>query len=137
MKSLETVFENYAATNKELKGRAKFDGKPDQVSLQHELPGFFEAVLAQVKRLDEFKTEGSFGAGNIARVPWVAVFNKKVTETAQDGYYIVLLFSQDMSRCYLSLNQGVTTFEKQYSAKLARQKIRETAELTCPTFSDR
>lgn len=128
MKFFETVFANYAATKAALSGKASHEGTLDQVSLLEELPGFFGTILTKMNRFDEFKIEGSFGAGNMARVPWVAVFNRLVTETAQDGYYIVLLFSEDMERCYLSLNQGVTTFERQYSSKLARHKIKETAE---------
>jgi len=135
MKSLESVFANYAATKAALNGRANYEGKPDQVSLQNELPEFFEAILKQLTRLDEFKVEGSFGNGNIANVPWVAVFNKQVTESAQDGYYIVLLFSEHMQSCYLSLNQGFTTFKNQYSAKLARQKIKETADRALNYFA--
>lgn len=135
MKSFETIFANYFATKVALNGRANYEGKPDQVSLQHELPEFFGEILKRAGRLDEFKIEGSFGNGNIARVPWVAVFNKKVTESAQDGHYIVLLFSEDMRCCYLSLNQGVTTFENQYSAKLARQKIKETADRALSYFT--
>ena len=32
----------------------------------------------------------------------------EVTTTQQTGYYVVYLFSVDMKRVYLSLNQGIT-----------------------------
>lgn len=133
MEHLKTVLETYPRTQDGQGGKANYDGKPYQVILKKELPAFFKKILSEERR-EQFEVKGSFGEGNTARVPWVAVFNKEVTETAQDGYYIVLLFSEDMSSCYLSLNQGITAFKKQYSAKIARQKIKETAERALKCF---
>ena len=53
--------------------------------------------------------QGSAGQGNWASVPWVAFFDKTETTTAQEGIYVVYLFSEDMQRLYLTFNQGVTT----------------------------
>ncbi len=41
-------------------------------------------------------------------VPWVAILDPDQTKTAQEGIYIVYLYSADLSRLYLSLNQGFT-----------------------------
>ena len=128
MKSIETVFAHYAKTRAELHGHASYEGSPDQVCLRHEIPDFFRALLKQSDRANGYIVEGSFGNGNIASVPWVAVFNEQITRTAQEGYYIVLLFSEGMTRCYLSLNQGVTTFEREYPTKTAQKLIRESAQ---------
>src|SRR5690606_13649385 len=40
--------------------------------------------------------------------PWIAIYDKRITTTAQEGVYIVYLFSADMERVYLTLNQGCT-----------------------------
>lgn len=46
--------------------------------------------------------------GNWAQLPWIGIFNPKITKSAQSGYYLVYLFKEDMEGVYLSLNQGVT-----------------------------
>ena len=38
-----------------------------------------------------YKVKGSVGAGSWADVPWVGVFDKRVTTSAQRGVYIVYL----------------------------------------------
>lgn len=135
MKLIKCVLDNYLLSKISQNGKANFGGTVDQVSLKEKLPEFFENVLDSIGRLEDFKVEGSFGAGNMARIPWVAIFNRKVTTTAQDGYYIVLLFSEDMSGCYLSLNQGFTRFEKQYSSGIAQYKIKQIAKSAQKLFS--
>lgn len=69
-------------------------------------------------------TAGSAGAGNWAKIPWLSVFDTRVTETAQSGYYIVYLFRADMEGVYLSLNQGFTQYKEKYKkASTCRDKI--------------
>ncbi len=64
---------------------------------------------------------GSPGKGNWVSGPWVAVFDRLVTQSAQNGFYPVYLFAEDTSRVYLSLNQAMTEAKKRYkaSAKIA------------------
>ena len=57
---------------------------------------------------DSYEVTGSPGRGNWAETPWVSVFNRLVTETAQRGFYLVYLFRGDGTAVYLSLNQGTT-----------------------------
>lgn len=59
---------------------------------------------------EDILVKGSTGMGSWANIPWVAIFIKKLTNKAQKGIYLVFLFSEDMSKLYLSLNQGVTYF---------------------------
>lgn len=135
MKALQDVLQHFANSKAALEGKARKSDFPDHVAIFETLPNFFNATLRKHGRESAFKVEGSIGAGNIANVPWVAIFNKDITESAQNGYYIVLLFSEDMSSCYLSLNQGVTAFKKMYSSKVAREKIIETAARALQLFT--
>jgi hypothetical protein len=49
------------------------------------------------------------GAGqSLAMVPWIAILDRDVTTTAQEGLYVVYLYSADLTRVYLSMNQGAT-----------------------------
>lgn len=74
-----------------------------------------------------FTVEGSPGQGNWANVPWGAVFHRLVTESAQEGYYVVYLVKCDLSGVFLSLNQGVTTILRQYKAN-AHEALRVRSE---------
>lgn len=121
------VLDNYISTRATLQGRATIINSPDQRALLTELPARIKAHLAKRGESHLFKVEGSIGNGNIARVPWVGIFRTSVTHNAENGYYIVLLFAEDMSCCYLSLNQGITAVEKLYTKKFARKKMREVA----------
>ena len=51
--------------------------------------------------------KSSPGQTRWAEIPWIAIINKNETDGAQEGVYIVYLFSSDMKRVYLTLNQGV------------------------------
>ena len=55
-----------------------------------------------------FQKAGAASAANGAHVPWIGLFDPAITDGAQHGFYIVYLFSADMERVYLSVNQGTT-----------------------------
>lgn len=55
-----------------------------------------------------YKVKGSVGAGRWTDVPWIAVFDTRITSSAQRGVYIVYLLNKDTKELYLTLNQGAT-----------------------------
>lgn len=57
---------------------------------------------------NQYKVKGSVGAGRWTDVPWIAVFDKNITTSAQRGVYIVYLLNKDSKELYLTLNQGAT-----------------------------
>lgn len=122
------VLDNFAQTRASLFGVAKVADTPDHNALLKNIPDRITAHLIQRGVADLYKVKGSIGQGNIARAPWVGIFRKVVTESAEKGYYIVLLFSEDMSSCFLSLNQGITAVERLYTQKFAWKKMREAAD---------
>ena len=75
----------------------------------------------------KYKIQGSIGQGNPAEIPWICVFDFDITKSAQEGFYIVYLFSSDMSGVYLSLNQGWTQYERKYGTKDGRVEIKKNA----------
>lgn len=81
--------------------------------IRHDVPEIFKEVLDKNER---YLVQGSVGQGNWAKVPWVAIFDRLITETARDGYYVVYLVKEDFSGLYLSLNQGITVVRNQYGA---------------------
>lgn len=82
---------------------------------------FRKDIVHYIKNLlgnsEHFLVQGSVGKGVWAKIPWVAIFDRFITETAQKGIYIVYLFKEDMTGAYISLNQGVTVFKKHYKSK--------------------
>jgi hypothetical protein len=63
----------------------------------------------------KYKISASAGNGQWAVIPWLSIYDRKITESAQEGYYIVYLFTADLSGVYLSLNQGYTFYQKNYA----------------------
>ncbi|MEI3535967.1 MAG: DUF3578 domain-containing protein [Bacilli bacterium] len=78
----------------------------------NELPKLINASVFTMR--NEIVVDGSCGKGQKTDYPWIAVFNKKITRTATKGIYIVYLFKSDMSGFYMTLNQGITYFDKQF-----------------------
>lgn len=95
---------------------------------KHKLVTTFKTTVpyieASIKRPD-IKVKASPGQGNWADVPWIACFNSESTDSAEEGIYVVYLFSVDMSSMYLCLAQGVTSvrneFKKETSNELNRR----------------
>jgi len=64
--------------------------------------------------------EGGAGAGQFATVPWLAIFDPVITESATRGYYVVFLFSSDGDAVQLSLNQGTTAVREEFRGDAPR-----------------
>jgi 5-methylcytosine-specific restriction protein A len=78
-----------------------------------QIKGSLAATIEAVVDDPTYKVEGSPGKGNWAETVWVSVFDRLVTETAQDGFYVVYVIRSDGVGAYLSLNQGTTAILNQ------------------------
>lgn len=88
------------------------------------------------KELD-LKVKSSCGKGNWASVPWLGIFDDKITHSsAQKGVYIVYLFSIDMKRVYLTLELGWDQYEKRFSKSEANEKIKNAARYYRTKFTN-
>lgn len=96
----------------------RFAGHSVADFIRNDAPAIIREALASNER---YLVHGSPGQGNWAKVPWVAIYDRFVTESAQDGFYLVYLVKEDFSGVFLSLNQGVTTVRHVYGsdAKIA------------------
>ncbi len=100
----------------------------------HELASYIRHesvdIIKNEAQLDpkKYTIKGSSGSGHWASVPWIAIFDKEVTKTAQRGYYIVYLFCTNMRGFYLSLNQGWTYFSKRYGNKEGKERIKAVSD---------
>lgn len=89
-------------------------------------------VPAGIKSLpfihDNLKIQAYVGQGVWANIPWIAIMDRRISESTQRGEYIVYLFAEDMKSVYLTLAQGVTEPTKNGRAegyKYLRQKAQE------------
>lgn len=85
----------------------RFLDAPEMRERGEVLRSIAEELRGQLRGPD-LKVQFSNGVGNFAKVPWVRIYTEAQAPSAQQGWYIVLLFAADGSRASLSLNQGVT-----------------------------
>lgn len=76
--------------------------------VEKDLKSAVAQLLSSSDWAEELKTDASSGKGNSAVVPWLRIYNPKQSISAQEGWYLVLLFSGDGESVSLSLNLGVT-----------------------------
>jgi 5-methylcytosine-specific restriction enzyme B len=107
-----------------------------------ELWAAFEHARAAMESLEDVggnphvRVKWPPGQGNWAKVPWIALLDDRVTNTTQRGVYVVLLFRQDMSAVYLTLNQGVTQPKADLGARAGRERLRARAREIRATSSE-
>lgn len=93
-------------------------------------------ALNKIVKEHGLSTKGSCGAGTWTKYPWIAAYNKEITTTIQRGVYIVYLFSEDMSRVYLTLNQGCTNLINVSGIKAARESMISTRKMIRNTLNN-
>ena len=124
------VMKNYV----EARRHEEFAGHELGDLLRKELPKIVNEYITDFEGInsDEYVVKGSIGQGKWAKVPWLAAFDKSITTTTQEGVYVVYLFSKDMNKLYLTLNQGVTNTSDDKLIE-TRDKLREEMEITLNT----
>ncbi|WP_411345263.1 MrcB family domain-containing protein [Paenibacillus sp. WLX1005] len=79
---------------------------------------------------NHFKVQGSVGSGsNWATIPWIAVMYPQLTDTIQRGVYVAYLFSADMKRLYLTLNQGLNEVRSHLGRSESQTYLQERARV--------
>jgi 5-methylcytosine-specific restriction protein A len=119
---LELVFETYGQARSE-----NFGGHTTAEFVRSDLRSALADSISDAA--PDFVVEASAGKGNWADTPWVAILDPLVTNTAQDGVYIVYFFSSSMNKLYLSLNQGITRYRDRFGATSGKSRLRHVAEV--------
>lgn len=105
----------------------------------HEISELFNRLKSQIADLPCVKAnknlivKSSYGKGNWATVPWLAILDTRETSTTQDGTYLVFLFQEEGKGCHLKLAQGVTEVFKQSG----KNKAIKTLETRASVIRDR
>lgn len=121
---INKILNEYATAKQE-----KFAGNPLGSFFRNEIPSFiYKTGVVDPKT---HLIVGSVGQGNWATVPWICIFDRKITTTATKGVYIVYLLAKDGQTLYLTFNQGCTDLRNSYSKidtiKIMRQKTADIA----------
>jgi len=102
---------------------------------QHEIRALFEKLKGAISSLNCVKGNSnlivkySYGQGKWAETPWIAILDKRNTNTTQKGTYVVILFRADGDGCHLKLGQGVTEIKEIYgSGAYAVEELQRRAD---------
>jgi hypothetical protein len=79
-----------------------------------------------------YRIKKSGVAVNLPVIPWISILNPELTTTTQAGLYIVYLYSADMKKLFLSMNQGYTRHAE--VAELAGFKGKAKHARACETL---
>lgn len=109
------ILENYI----DMRKRDEFNARSKMYQLvTKDSKNIIENIIRKLDNIElDIEVRASCGSGGWTYYPWIAIFNPNITRTIQEGVYIVYLFSEDMKRVYLTLNQGYTNLKKQLGAK--------------------
>lgn len=101
---------------------------------EHHMGSFFRTQIPKIiydtniVPKDFYLISGSVGQGTWATIPWICIFDKKITKSATKGVYIVYLLSQDGNSLFLTFNQGCTEIRKNHSKKETIRLMHENTE---------
>ncbi|WP_158237639.1 MrcB family domain-containing protein [Bradyrhizobium forestalis] len=145
MLELDKVFEDYLLNSEEEIGgvKARRRLRPGEALavdniITKDLPQLIRQLVSGSGRdVTKYRVYGSVGQLNrtLSYIPWVAVLRRDITKSTERGYYVVLLFSQDMQNCFLSLNQGFTQFREAFGDKVGNRKVSQVAGLAIQNLS--
>jgi 5-methylcytosine-specific restriction protein A len=122
--SLSNLFHKFISEYEQKSGE-KFKSNEFTKIVTNDIP---KLLNKNVQFKEDYIVKGSVGQGNWAETPWVAILNRTVTTSTQNGYYICYLIDPKQKCLYLSLATGWTQFEKDFPLKEARSRIVEYSE---------
>ena len=95
------------------------------------LKGAYENLADLVPKLSKapMLVKWSAGKGSWAAVPWIAILHSELTTTTEDEFYVVYLFSEDMTKVYLTLAQGARQVTRDLGRTKGRVQLRRRAEM--------
>lgn len=127
-KSIRYLFDNYVQAT-----QGSFTNSNVGTYIRNTIPqNFLETDLID-KNI--YSIKASVGQGNWAQVPWVGIFNTKITNSAMNGVYIVYLLAADGKSIYLTLNQGFTDIANDIPKSQAISQMRALASRLIKTLS--
>lgn len=107
--TITRITNEYAKSSNEV-----FGGHSLANYIRHEFANSIKNALGDLS--EKFVVKTSAGNGNWATIPWGAIFDPSITESATKGFYVVYLFSDYSPIVHLSLNQGATSLLTEFGS---------------------
>ena len=86
-------------------------------------------ALRDLLSFNHLEVKGSVGYGGLANIPWIGVFDERITSDPKNGLYIVYLFDTVRNSVFLSFNQGMTELQDNFGRSDAREILIDRAEI--------
>jgi hypothetical protein len=123
---IRPALERFLKRFHEVRNNVAFGRHDELRQLMENIRGGLEGLPA-LRGHPHVKVNWSVGIGEFAKIPWIALLDDRETDSPRRGTYCVLLFAEDMSCVYLTLNQGVTDLLAAHRRAMARQMLRDRA----------
>lgn len=136
--SLRDLFNQILERYQSLRKTQAFAGNEEARELFGEARALLQAWINSAG-LTDLLVVASYGKGNWAQVPWIAVLDQRETKTTQNGTYVVYLFHEAGDAVYLKLAQGVTVPEREHGSEVFRilkESATEIADQCRPLLSE-
>lgn len=114
--SLRELFDQVLDRYSTLRTTQNFGGNTEARDLFNDMRALLQGWVTSAG-LSNLQVVASYGKGTWARVPWVAILDRRETTSTQRGAYVVYLFHEAGERVYLKLAQGVTDVEREHGAR--------------------
>lgn len=102
--AIQKLMANYSKTYDYVVSHSDWKN-PFREIISKEIP----ALLTECAGLSSpYKVEGSYGKGRWTQVPWISIFDTRITSSAQHGVYIVYLLNKDAQELYLTFETAAT-----------------------------
>jgi hypothetical protein len=128
-RSIEVIrpaLEQFLARFHEVRNTMTFGRHDELKQLMEDIRAGLEGLPA-LRGHTHVKVNWSVGIGEFAKIPWIALLDDRETDSPRRGTYCVLLFAEDMSCVYLTLNQCVIDLLAAHRRAVARQMLRDRA----------
>ena len=87
--SFSRNWEEYLQLCREVKNKTTiFKVNSDHIAYKLLIEGIPQKLENLISKKN-YQVESSLGKGLVAGIPWISIFNKEVTTTVQEGFYIV------------------------------------------------
>lgn len=100
-------------------------------SLRNAMLSVEGSVSVLLQNPSRYKIKSSVGAGNWANVAWITALDTEITNTPQEGYYLSMLFTADLTNVYVGIGLGVSNFQNSHLVS-----IEETVQLLREALRD-
>lgn len=125
MSNLRTLLQEATKVFVDDKNINSFAGSRSGELYRNTIPEELRSIIGE--SATQYKIEGSVGRGNFAEIPWICIFDRKITESASKGVYLVQLTAADGSGLYFVLGQGTTYFQDNFGGPKLGRKIAQEA----------